>query len=443
MNVDLFNQALLLVVSFLTFGTLMYSLLGNDRIHYVHIKMKRIHIEWSRTHLIIIVALTVIMSVAIRSIVQANFPQDTIPWELVGWAIPLSMAIVVSGYSISIRAWRNILVSAGSILCAGVLACLLANNYYHYYPTPSALFEQSKPAATILPTASTTPTTANTAVVREAYYSPLANQPKTGTLKPLDIPASGAFSPRQGRIYLPPALEGNDMITLPVIVLLPGFPGTPIDWEQAGILAIMNEFAAKHKGLAPIVAVVDPLGTKGVDTECVNSTLGDAETYLAKDVPNYLKAHYQVSRDARDWTIAGYSAGGTCSTLLALRNPSVYQNYINISGDAYPSLKTSHETLATLFGGSQANQDAHTPNLLLKKGNPLYKTMHAWYFVGEQDNPIVKNRIQEQMKRATEANITVMGKSMSGHHSFLVWKTGYVDSLPWMMNQIRLTVREQ
>lgn len=439
MRIDLFNQALLLLMSFLTFSTLVYGFSINPRIYPAHRDNRSPGLSW--VHIGIIFILTIAASVAARLIVQTQFPQDDIPWESTGWAIPLGASLVLLAYNI--RSWQGALTGVGGVICASILMLLLANNYYHYYPTLSALFAQDQTTKTALVADRLVTKVTDSTVVREDYYSPLANQPAGGELQPLNIPASGGFSPRQGRVYLPPALHGNNMITLPVIVLLPGYPGKPIDWEQAGIVSIMNAFATKHKGLAPIVAVVDSLGANGVDTECVNSKLGAAETYLAKDVPNYLKAHYQVSPDARDWTIAGYSAGGTCGTLVALRNPSVYQNYINVSGDTYPSLKTPSDTLATLFGGSQANQDAHTPDLLLKKGNPLYKTMHAWYFVGEQDNPNVNRRIQEQTKIATDAGVTVMEKSMSGHHSFLVWKTGYVDSLPWMMNQIRFTAREK
>lgn len=434
MGIDLFNQTLLLTVSFLSFIALSYCIVKNDT--YLRLKLRRnVGRLWMHSSIVVIGA--VVIGICIRFIIQAQFPQDDIPWELIGWAMPLGAALILWVYNL--RSWRNSLIAVGGVTSSLVLALLLANNYYHYYPTPNALFEQDR-TAVAAPAMGTPGQGART--VLEQYYLPPMGQPKTGELQPLTIPASGTFSPKQGRIYLPPALHNNDMITLPVLVLLPGYPGAPTDWEQAGILSIMNDFANKHKGLAPIVAVVDPLGASGADTECVDSKLGAAETYLTKDVPNYLRAHYQVSRDARDWIIAGYSAGGTCSTLIALRNPSVYQNFINISGDAYPSLKTHEETSATLFGGSQANEDAHTPDLLLKKGNPLYKTMHAWYFVGEQDNPEVGRRIRDQVALASNAGMTVMEKSTNGHHGFLVWKTGYIDSLPWMMNQLRMTTDE-
>lgn len=439
MHIDLFNQALLLCMSFLAFISLAYGFLKNTTIHPAHVPHKRIKSKqrpWK--HTVAITVGSIILGIIIRAIIQAQFPEDTIPWESVIWSIPLGMAVILAGYNFRAR-WGAI-ANVGGVVSSALLLLLLANNYYHYYPTLDAVFNNTQVEVQIVPV----PTKdISSKTVLESYYQAIPGQPTTGDLQGLDIPASGAFSPRQGRIYLPPALHGNNTIRLPVIVLLAGYPGKPTDWEQAGLLSIMNDFAQKHKGLAPIVAVVDFEGQKGTDTECVDSKLGDSETYLTKDVPSYLKTHYQVSHATSDWTIAGYSAGGTCSTLVALRNPSVYQNYMNISGDTCPSLNTQAETLRTLFSGSRSDQDAHTPSLLLEKGNPLYKTMNGWYFIGQQDNPAVISRTQHQISLASNAGITVAEKSIDGHHSFLVWKEGYVTGLPWMMNRLGLTLSEK
>jgi enterochelin esterase-like enzyme len=435
MHIDLFNQALQLIISFAVFFILFYEFTHNEQIYPSRLR-RTTWLRWA--HSTVIVLGSLLFGLIVHFVIQSLFPQDDIPWESVVWSMPTGALIILAGYSI--HHLKHLLVGLGGACLSIVLGLLLANNYYHYYPTLTALFDHADTATSIATPSSTVASSKTTdAPVLEQFYQPLSGQPARGTLLALSIPASKHFSPRTGRIYLPPAASNNDLLKLPVVVLLTGYPGKPEDWEQAGLEAIMNDFASKHKGLAPIVAVVDFEGTSDADTECVDSTLGDAETYLVKDVPEYIKQHYSVSSSPADWTIAGYSAGGTCSGLLALRNPTVYQNFMNITGDSYPSLKTPAETLSTLFGGSMASQEAHTPTSLLAKSNPLYSSEHAWYFTASEDNPSMIKRVSDQAALASKAGITTQYTQTVGHHGFLAWKQGYVEGLPWIMHQIRFT----
>lgn len=445
MQIDLFDQGLLLGISFLTFLLLTISFQKCSAIMNVpkiqrtreaNRAKRRLRHRAFHSTLIFLISLTV--GILLHWLVQLYFPQDPIPWQAVIWTIPFGYAFGLLGYNI--RNLRPALAAIGGVITSVILFLLLANNYYHYFPTLSALsdhFDAKKIVTVAIHQDS------RSHIVFEQFYQAPNHLRQKGGLYGLTIPASQNFSPRQGRIYLPPALQGNNLIKLPVVVLLGGYPGAPVDWEHGGIETIMNSFASRHKGLAPIVAVVDYGGTNDIDTECVNSKLGAVETYLAKDVPNYLKAHFQTSLDPKDWTIAGYSAGGTCSTLMALRNPNVYQNFMNISGDSYPSLSSPEESLAILFNGSQQYKDEHTPNLLLEKGNKLYSTMNGWYSIGAQDKQSQLNRLDTQTTLARKAGLNVHYSTPTGHHDFITWKKGYVDGLVWMMNQIRFTVNEK
>lgn len=440
MRIDLFSQALVLVLCFAIYGGLSYILFSSRTIHYRTVTSGDKKRGWRWHHIGIVIIAGLAMGIAIRLISQAAFPQDVVPWEMAIWTFPIGVALALFIYTIH-QLWPA-LVSCATLCGTVVLALLLTNNYYHYYPTLDALINQTPPGdrQVALPSSAAAP---SDHTVLEQYYQPLPNQPKTGRLIEVTIPSSGGFSPKAEYAYLPPALSGNDKIRLPVVVLLPGYPGKPVDWVHMGLSSIMDSFAAKHKGLAPIVVVADINGTQVSDTECVDSSLGRAETYLTKDVPAYIASHFQASANPNDWTVAGLSAGGTCSTMLALRHPSIYHNYMNVSGDAMPSLHNPTETLQLLFGGSKTNQDSHTPDLLLAKGSPEYKTMNAWYFMGEQDKAALIKHMTDQAALASKAGLTVKFVQAPGHHDFLVWKQGYVDGLPWMMNRIGLTANEK
>lgn len=432
--IDLFSQTLLFTTYLVVFGLLTY---GASRIRSAR---KRSH--HAHRILVLIFSIAIICGVATWLIVQGILSQDIVPAGGILWVAPfyIALGLIIFGLRDKITLSVGILATLSSLVLLG----LIVNNYYHYYPTLAAVFQTDT-----VSTAAQTPLSSSNdlpkkSVVLEQYYQPLPDQPSHGQLLALNIPSSTVtFSPRQGRIYLPPALINNPQIRLPVIVLLAGHPGSPLHWEQAGILAIMDTFAAQHKGLAPIVAVVDFSGAKDPDTECVDSSIGSSETYLTKDVPAYLKQHFQVQSDPSAWAIGGYSAGGTCGPLITLRNPTVYQNFLNISGDDAPSLGNPAKTLSVLFAGSQQQLNAHTPNLILKKSNPLYSKINGWYFYGRQDGAAMIQRIQTQYLLAKNAGLNVVIHSMDGHHEFTVWKEGYVEGLPWISNQMQLTTYEK
>lgn len=443
MNFELFDQTVLFAV----YGLVWLALVGSVVFLWQHVSEYQ-HTRHDRTvakrrmiyRLCWVFGASLVASIATWAIVQAEFQQDQIPVGGILWIMP--MYTLLGFLVLGIRSLKRASIALGGFLVSVLLVGLIVNNYYHYFGSIQALLQATglQQPATAETVASGQQSNGKSTIVLEQYYQAPLGQPTKSTLASLKIPSSNpSYAPRDGRIYLPPALSGNDMLRLPVVVLLAGYPGSPIHWEQAGLQTVMNEFAAKHKGLAPIVAVVDFTGEKDVDTECVNSKLGSVETYLAKDVPAYLKQHYQVDTRPSQWTIGGYSAGGTCGTLIATRNPDVYQNFMNISGDAMPSLTNDKLTLDTLFGGSVQEQQAHTPNLLLKAGNPLYRTMHGWYYYGEGDKPAMVERIKTQAKLAQQAGMDIQIKGTVGHHSFLVWKQGYIDGLPWLMNKLRLT----
>jgi len=75
-----------------------------------------------------------------------------------------------------------------------------------------------------------------------------------GVVVDVDPPATvSGFKHRPGLAYLPPAYfrAGAD---LPLLMLLTGTPGTPINWLRAGgAEATADAYAAAHNGVAPIL----------------------------------------------------------------------------------------------------------------------------------------------------------------------------------------------
>jgi len=85
-----------------------------------------------------------------------------------------------------------------------------------------------------------------------------------------------------------------------------------------------------------VVVAADVTGSDLGNTLCLDSRLGAAETYLAEDVPPGAAANLQV--DTSRLAIGGFSFGGTCALQSALRRPAVYPTFLDISGQAEPTL---------------------------------------------------------------------------------------------------------
>jgi len=122
----------------------------------------------------------------------------------------------------------------------------------------------------------------------------------------------------------------------------------------------MNDFAAAHNGIAPIVVSRDPLGSTTVDPLCANSSLGQLDTYLSKDVPAAIKQQLRVDPAPRHWAIGGFSYGGTCSIQLATNHPDIYPTFIDISGELEPTLGSHQQTVDTAFGGDRRRSPRST-----------------------------------------------------------------------------------
>ena len=199
-------------------------------------------------------------------------------------------------------------------------------------------------------------------------WRPDGTLPAHGKIGTVHIPGTVShFRARDAVVYLPPAALVSNAPKLPVIVALPGQPGTPAYMFTSGRMgAIFDAYAAKHHGLAPIVVAPDQLSEPERNPMCVDSPIGNSATYLTVDVPNWVKSHLDVGNDSRDWAIVGYSQGGTCAIQLGAGHPELFRTLVDISGEIEPTIGS--DTVAKGFGGSTARYDKAKPlNILAAK----------------------------------------------------------------------------
>jgi S-formylglutathione hydrolase FrmB len=322
-----------------------------------------------------------------------------------------------------------------AIALAVVSAGSSVNQTFQYYPTLDRLF--GKEADNFL---------SNSALDSLRQQVAKTGQlPTHGVTVSVPIPDPNLkYSPRQAFVWVPPAWFAPNRPKLPVIELLHGTPGEPSDWTRADYAdSTALAFAEKHGGQAPILVMPDVNGSFGGDTECVDSKMyGDVETYLTKVVPAYMEKNFNAKTTPPSLAIAGLSEGGTCAIMLALNNPKMYPTFASYSGFESPTYQTDNaqQTIAALFGGSQADYDAHNPEYLL--GHARYAGMAGWFESGLQDTPSL-DAARTLQTLAAKAGIDTCFADPPGGHDFDFWKQAFSDSLPWLSWRVGLTPEPQ
>ena len=363
---------------------------------------------------------------------------DGIGWFVWWWlgALGLVLAMVVAG-PWRRRGWiRRAIGGLAAVLVTLLAGMVAVNAHFSTYTTLSQALGLGIRAVP-MPEHNPHPQTPQTGPIT-SYWRPPAGMPATGELVQSAIPSSDPrFQPRPGYVYLPPAYRTEQRPLLPVLVLLAGQPGGPEDWLNGGRLQqTMDAFAAKHNGLAPVVLIVDPLGSPVVNPLCSDATEGKVATYLQQDVPAWVTKNLQVDPDHRHWAIGGISNGGTCSMQVVTRAPEVFPIFLNISGEAHPTLGSPSRTLEKGYGGNRALMDANDPATLMRQRS--YPEVAGIVSVGREDTEYLP--IQQGMYAATKAaGMDTQFRDYPGKHSWTMWATAFEDQLPWLAERTGIT----
>lgn len=338
------------------------------------------------------------------------------------------------------RRWHVRIVRAVAVVLVVVAAAQGVNLVYREYPTLRT--------ALALPAVDEIPFTqiplreqvigARSGLPLSAVWRPPAGMPATGAVTQIDIPAPvSGFSARPAWLYLPPAYLSRPRAQLPVLVLMAGQPGGPRNWLDGGQLAArMDAFAAAHNGLAPVVVIVDQLGSPLANPLCMDSRLGKVATYLSVDVPAWIRRTLQVEPSPSAWAIGGFSNGGTCALQMAVNEPKVYPTFVDISGESAPTLGDRARTMQATFGGDRAAFAAVNPlDVLATKRFP---NTAGYLVAGQQDRQYLPEA-RQVLAACQAAGMDVQLHLRQGGHSFEVWGPGLDEALPWLATRLGMT----
>lgn len=364
---------------------------------------------------------------------------EPLPLVLMVWLGAALVALCLATARLRTGRWYGRTVSVMAALVVVASALTATNTFFGLYPTSRAVLdvfdnpgvdldEAAKPASEVIEVPP------GKRLV-DVWHRP-PGLPDKGTVSEVDVP--GGFKARPAWVYLPPAYSATPRPRLPVIVLMAGQPGNPRDWNDAGrLIENMDAFARAHDGLAPIVVVADQLGSLTANPLCFDSKLGKSETYLARDVPAWIKKRLTVDERREAWTIGGISHGGTCSLQLVVRAPDVYGNFVDLSGQSEPTLGTRAATVKAAFDGDEAAFLRVTPLEILARERFPHT---AGMIVVGQGDPGFRDANAHVLELCRKAGMDMVWNALPGGHDWNVWRAGlYGHALPWLATRTGLS----
>lgn len=335
--------------------------------------------------------------------------------------------------------WTRVLARVGLQLLLNssilLLAAVILNNQFGFYASWTDLFGDGSLTATTSSRGSTVRTALTAMPVGPgfaAFPAPrhaLPALPQPGARQQI-YQVTGPKSHLEGqiRVYLPASYQEASAArrTYPVIIGLHGYPTQPLLWFTGmHVDQHIDAAVAMHRMGEAIVVVPQSNIPLATDTECVDGNAGgpQMETWLAKDLPAWIVDHFRVRRNRTSWAVAGYSAGGWCSAMIAMRHPDVFGAGIVMSGYFRPDFTNAYRPYRPSDAGWQrcdlVAMAAHEPPplaLWIQSGQPNRFDTVLHQFLAAVRPP---------------TSVTLMEQPNAGHR-IDVWSADLPTALEWL-----------
>lgn len=276
-------------------------------------------------------------------------------------------------------------------------------------------------------------------------------------------------------VYLPPSYDRDTTRRFPVVYYLHGLSGSETDWvSKGGIDAAADSLF--HAG-TPEMIVVMPDGDDGWYTTwvhplfyrtCADTVRNEAaqsycvayqryDTYVARDVVEYVDAHYRTQADRTHRGVGGLSMGGYGAVMLALRFPDVFGAAASHSGVLSPLYSGTHPFVSPRYAATveeaRPNSGPYFTRYLNYWGTDIERWRAADPTTAAEEALRRRSRLPDifidcgiddgfvDQNRAFHAELVRLGvrhdyMEWPGAHTWRYWSTHVRESLAWMGRRI-------
>ena len=221
--------------------------------------------------------------------------------------------------------------------------------------------------------------------------------------------------------WLPPSYMAQPQRAYPVITAFTGFPGDVRTYTKAMDIGHHIRSAVSGGTMREAIVVIPDVYPGNNDTECVDSDHGRWETYVSKDVVSWIHENLRVSSDRAAWSTLGYSAGGWCPAMFAVRHPQIWSSSVNLAGYFAPMYSPGQQW-------KTADPAAYDLASVVRRDTP---DVRLWFFSGGEDTVSV-NAVHGFAPAVSAPTSLETNISQSGAHRVALWEAQLDSSLAWL-----------
>ena len=272
------------------------------------------------------------------------------------------------------------------------------------------------------------------AVTRGGVTSRVSVSPGTTETFTLASPALGGRS-QVVYVFLPPGYFTDPTKHYPVLYLLHGHPGGPLNLLLAGRIGALESVLVARRRMTPMILVM-PYGSTGFlgpDEEWANGVRPNSawETFVARDLVNAIDSRYRTIASGKGRALGGLSEGGYGALNIGVHHPGEFAMLESWSGyeRALP--------IPAIFGTSSS---------LLAFNSPLYrvglvaKELRAWhefiwFYSGADDPVLAQNQRFAEVLAALGVEHRFLVAPDQGH-SWRLWRAEEAAALVAASDQV-------
>lgn len=258
-------------------------------------------------------------------------------------------------------------------------------------------------------------------------------QKLSGKLEKAQFYSAALGEKRSLYVYTPPGFGQNPTQRYPVLVLLHGAPGEPLDWLYEGDAHRAIDKAIAAGTIPPcIIALPDghgPFYKGGSEWADAKGGQCNMETAIVRDLSQYLEKTYRATSNPALWAIGGLSEGGYGAANLTVRHPERFQSALVFSGDL--RVKDTWGDDTDVFGTDPAVRSANSPIEQLRKVSPeARKKLHFYVAVGTDDDDDLISDAVGFSSVARAEGVSVHLDRDPGGHKWGFWSQHFLAALP-------------